>query len=55
MIMAATSQRVRKIGTWARPPVTIVIKIAISPTNALTLVSQKTSIGFANLFVGNWY
>ena len=55
VIVAATGQRVGKIGTWARPPITTVTRRAILPTNALSLVSQKTSIGLGNLLVGDWY
>ena len=54
MIMAATSQRVGKIKTWAGTPVTSVTKRPILPTNVLSPVSQKTSIGLGNLFVGDW-
>ena len=54
MIVAATSQRIGKIGTWAGPPVTIVTWKAILPTNALSPVSQKISISLGDLRVGEW-
>ena len=54
MIVAATSQCVKKIRTWAKPPVTIVTRKAILPINALSPLSQKTTIAFGNLLVGDW-
>ena len=51
IIVAATSQRIEKIGTWAGPSVTTVTKKAILLTNALSPVSEKTSIGLGNLLV----
>ena len=54
MILAATSQHVGKIGTWARPPMTNVTKRAIWPINALSSASQKTNISLGNLLVANW-
>ena len=54
MIVVVTSQRVGKIGTWAKSLVTTVIRKAILPTNALSSASQKTSIGLGDLLVGDW-
>ena len=53
VIMAATSQRIGKIRTWAWPPVTIITRKSILLTNVLCLTSLKTSIGLDNLFAGD--
>ena len=54
MIVAATSQCVEKIETWAGPPVTTVTRRAILPTNTQSPASQKTSIDLGDFFVGDW-
>ena len=53
IIVAATNQHVGKIGTWARTPVTTITRKPIFPINALSLASQKTSIGLGDFFVGD--
>ena len=53
MIVAVTGHHIRKIGTWARSPITIVTRRGILLTNASSPTSQKTSIGFGNLLVGD--
>ena len=54
MIVAASSQCIGKIGTWARLPITTVTRRAILPTNALSPTSKKTSIGLSNFLVADW-
>ena len=54
-IEVAAGQRVIKIRTWARPPVTTITRKVILPTNALSFASNKTSIALGNLLVGAWY
>ena len=55
VIMAITGKRVKKIGTWAKPLVTIVTRRGILLTNVLSPTSQKNSISLGNFLVGDWY
>ena len=54
VIMAATGYHVRKIETWARPPVTMVKRRGILLTNVSSPASQKNSIGLGVLLVNSW-
>ena len=53
MTETTTSHQSRKTKTWLKLSVTIVIRKSILLTSALSLTSQKTSIGLGNLYVSD--